>query len=161
MRIRLIIILSALIILVVSGEAGAQNNFIRNIFRDYSITVSGNYVSSATIMLNPSSSDLVEKSSSVETKGGYGYGVTLKKRIFGDDFYLGISTEYIKIFDDQLVTSLDNGDDIVNVRLSESLEMVPVEFALYFNMPRFANNFNMYLGGGFGFYFGNRTQKML
>jgi hypothetical protein len=139
----------------------SQNSFFKNILHDFCITPSFNYVSSASILLNPYNSDLIEKNSTAELSGGYGYGVTVKKRIFGDDIYLGVSTEYIKIKDDQLTTTLDNDEAYEKVWVTETLEMIPIELSLYFNIPQFVDNFNVYLGGGAGIYFGNRTRKMV
>jgi len=144
-----------------SHQSFSQNNFLNKFFKDFIFTTSLNYISSATIQLNPNNSDLVERNSTTDVKGGYGYGFTLKKRIIGDDIYLGISTEYIKITDDQETDVVENAIDVQTVHVSESLEVIPVEMSLYFNIPRFADNLNVYLGGGFGFYFGSRTRKMV
>lgn len=118
-----------------------------------------NYVSSATILLNPNSPDLIERNTTIQLKGGYGYGATLKKRLF-EDIYVGISAEYLRIYDDELAAILENDNDYVRARLYETVEMIPVELSAYFNIPGFVNNLNIYLGGGAGLYFGKRTEKM-
>ena len=159
MRFRILIILQVVLFLF-SAELYSQSFKIKNIFRDYSINVSMNYVSSATILLNPNSADIFEKNTTIQLKGGYGYGATLKKKIF-EDIYIGISAEYIRISDNELSTILENNTDFVRARVTETIEAVPVELSAYFNIPRFINNLNIYLGGGFGFYFGNRTEKMV
>jgi hypothetical protein len=152
-------ILSALVF-ILCVNAYPQSNDFRSIFRGFSLNVSMNYVSSGTILLNPSSADLLERNTTREFKGGYGYGATLKKRI-SEDIYIGISTEYLKIQDDQLVAVLENDVDYIRARLTESVQMMPIEVSAYFNIPRFVNNLDVYVGGGAGFYFGNRTEKML
>jgi hypothetical protein len=148
------------IVLNLHSDIYPQDIFLKSIIHDISISASMNYISSASIMLDPGSSDLIERSSAVNLKGGYGYGVTLKKRIIGDNIYLGISTEYIKIKDDQLTIILENDYNFVRARVTETVEMIPLELSVYFNIPRFVDNLNVYLGGGAGFYFGNRTRKM-
>jgi hypothetical protein len=161
MKLSTIKILLFFVIINFHSDIYPQDIFLKNIFKDFSITTSLNYVSSATILLDPGNPDLIERNSTASLKGGYGYGVSLKKRIFGDDIFLGISTEYIKITDDQLTTILENDYDFERVRVTETLEMFPIELSVYFNIPRFVDNLNVYLGGGFGFYFGNRTRKMV
>jgi hypothetical protein len=74
--------------------------------------------------------------------------------------YLGISTEYIKISDDQIVDVVENDFDFQRVRITETIEMIPVELSVYFNIPKFTNDLNIYLGGGAGIYFGTRTRNM-
>lgn len=145
-----------------TSEIYSQDFFLKKILNDIGITASINYVSSASILLNPNSSDIIEKNSTVDfAKGGYGYGFSLKKKIFGDDFSIGISTEYIKITDDQLATTLENNIDFIRVRVSETVEMIPVEASLYFNIPKFVDNLNVFIGGGAGFYFGDRKRTMV
>lgn len=161
MVLKILKILSLIFLLFDCPRMFSQELFPVKVFKDFSIHTSLNYVSSATIMLNPYNSDIFEKNSSEEINGGYGYGVTIKKRIFGDDIFLGVSTEYIKIRDDQQSMLLENYEDYERVRVIETLEMVPVEFSLYFNIPKVVENLNVYLGGGAGFYFGSRTRKML
>jgi hypothetical protein len=144
-----------------STQLFPQDVFFRKYFKDICITASLNYIASASILLNPNNSDLIERNSTTDLSGGYGYGFTLKKRIFSDDIFIGLSTEYIKITDDQLTDVVENATDFQTVHVTETLEMIPVELSMYFNIPRFADNLNVYLGGGFGFYFGNRTRKMV
>jgi len=148
------------LVLLIAAEGHSQNIILKNLFSGFSLNVSMNYVSSATILLNTNSSDIFERNSTVQLKGGYGYGAALKKKLF-DDIYIGISTEYLKITDNELSTVLENETDFVRARVTETVEIVPVELSAYFNIPRFVDNLNIYLGGGFGFYFGKRTERML
>lgn len=153
-----------LLVLIFTGffqQSYSQNVFLKNILKGFVFTSSLNYISSATIQLNPNNSDIFERNSTTEVKGGYGYGFSLKKRILGDDIFLGISTEYIKITDDQETDVVENAIDFQTVRITETLEMIPVEISLYFNIPKFTDDLNIYLGGGAGFYFGSRTRKMV
>lgn len=125
-----------------------------------SIYLSGNYVSSATIQLNPYSSDIIERNTTDELSGGYGYGLEIKKRIFGDNLFFSLSTEYLGITDNSLVEVLQNDTSFVRARVTESLKFIPIEFAIYFNLPQALEDLNIFLGGGAGIYFGDRTRKM-
>jgi hypothetical protein len=155
-------ILFILVILNFHSDIFPQVFSPKNIFKDFYFSASLTYVSSASIQLNPKSPDLVEKNMISElTNGGYGYGFSVKRRIFNDDIFIGVSTEYIKITDDQLSTLLENDFDYEKVRVTETVEMIPVELSVYFNIPRIIDNLNVYLGGGGGFYFGDRTRKMV
>lgn len=159
MRKTFYILISALIFLI-AAEGYSQNAAFKNLFRGFSLNVSMNYVSSATILLNTNSSDIFERNATVQLKGGYGYGATLKKKLF-EDIYIGISTEYLKITDNELSTVLESENDFVRARVTETVEVMPVELSAYFNIPRFVDNLDIYLGGGFGFYIGKRTERLL
>ena len=129
---------------------------------DFEIAISGIYVTSATIQLNPFLNDPLEKYFSVDTKGGYGFGVSVKKKFFWDNFYLGLSTEYVKITDDGLSQYIYSNDTTyLNVKVTESIWMFPVELSAIFEIPAITENFKIYLGGGVGLYFGDRKRKII
>ncbi|MBS1550979.1 MAG: outer membrane beta-barrel protein [Bacteroidetes bacterium] len=119
------------------------------------------YVSSASIQLNPFSADLSKKTLTEELSGGYGYGLTIRKKMFRDDITFGISAEYMKINDRELVQLLNNDSSAVRVRVSEELTVIPLEFTGYFNLPDFSENLRIFLGGGVGVYFGDRKRSVL
>jgi len=115
--------------------------------KGFSITPQITYVSSATIQLDPFSTDLIEKSLTEELSGGYGYGLTIRKKLFREDITFGISAEYISIKDNELVQSFSNDSFTVRVRVTEELTVIPVEFNGYFNLPEFSENLKIYSGG--------------
>lgn len=143
------------------NEAFCQKFFLSNLYKNVSVYLTGNYISSATIQLNPYSSDIIERNTTDEVKGGYGYGVSIKKKLWGDNFFISLSTEYLKISDNTLSTTLENDTSFVRVHVSETLSFIPIELAFYFNIPQSLENFNIFLGGGAGIYFGNRTRSMV
>ncbi len=119
------------------------------------------YVSSASIQLNPFSADLSKRTQTEELSGGYGYGLTIRKKMFRDDITFGISAEYMKIKDRELVQLLNNDSSTVRVRVSEELTVIPLEFTGYFDLPDFSENLRIFLGGGVGVYFGDRKRSIL
>lgn len=119
-----------------------------------------NYVSSATIQLHPFSNDIFEKSLTEELDGGYGYGISIKKKLFREDLSFGFSLEYLKIIDDELVQTFESSAGRVRARVTEELWLLPVEFTGYFNIPNFSEDIKVYLGGGIGVYFGDRKRTI-
>jgi len=152
-----------LCICFLSGKSIYSQNIpvqVRNSELQFAVT--GNYVTSATIQLNPFLNDPLEQYFSQDLKGGYGFGFSVKKKFFWDNFYVGLSTEYIKITDDGLSQYIYNNDtNYLNVRVTESVWMVPVELSAIFDLPPITENLKIFLGGGFGLYFGDRKRKMI
>lgn len=129
-------------------------------FSNIIISGSLNYVSSATIQLAPYSSDLIERNSSLDVSGGYGYGFSIRTKILRNDLFLGISAEFIKIQDNDAVLTLEGDTSFARIKLSETITAYPVELTAYFNVPSFQQNLNIYLGGGIGMYMGDRIRKI-
>lgn len=130
------------------------------LFGDLIVSGSLNYVSSATIQLAPYSSDLVERNSSLELSGGYGYSFSIRTKILRNDLFLGITAEYIKIQDNNAILVLEGDTNTARIKLSETVTAYPVELTAYFNVPSFQENMNIYLGGGLGLYSGDRVRRI-
>jgi hypothetical protein len=127
---------------------------------DLSVRFSGNFISSASIQLNPYSQNIVEKNSFAYLGSGFGYGVSISKKFLRNDLSLVLSTEYVKINDNNVTATLINGSNAVKVNVTESLWMVPVELSVNFNLPKMAQNLNIFIGGGLGVYFGDRKRTI-
>jgi hypothetical protein len=80
--------------------------------------------------------------------------------MFGNDIILGISTEYIRIEDDNQRERVFNGNSSVNLPVKETIWAVPLEVSVFYKVPKFTESFNLYLGGGMGVYFGNRERQI-
>jgi hypothetical protein len=132
-----------------------------NISKDFSIIAGFNYISSATIQNSPFSSNQIERDFTTELFGGYGYGISIKKKLFRDDLAFGISTEYLKLEDNTLVQTLGSDTTRIRAAVTEKIWLYPVELTGYFNLPSFVDNLNIYLGGGVGVYFGDRKRSLL
>lgn len=126
----------------------------------FSVMPSINYVTSSSIQLNSNSNNVIEQNLTENLTGGIGYGLSIRKR-FGDDLILGVSTEYIRIEDNDLSYRVFNGASSVNLKVKETIWAVPVEISAYYKLPRFAEEFGLYLGGGIGVYFGDRERQIL
>lgn len=138
-----------------------QSNRPFSFFNDFIVTGSLNYVSSATIQLDPYSPDIVERNSTLELSGGYGYGFTIRTKLFRNDLYLGLSGEYVRIQDNNAVLILEGDSTTARLKLTETITSFPAELTVYFNVPSFQENLNIYLGGGIGLYSGDRKRKIL
>lgn len=149
-----------ILLLVFSLNAFSQDLKSISFNKDLSIIPTVNYVSSATIQLNPFSADFFERNSSEELGGGYGYSIGIRKKLFREDLSFGLTLEYLTIEDNELVQTLETGPNKVRLRVTEKIWVTPIEFTGYFNLPSFDENLNIYLGGGVGVYFGDRKRTI-
>ncbi len=143
------------------SDSNAQRIEGLSLGRGYSIIPTVNYVSSAVIQLNAFSESAFERSQTEELSGGYGYGLTFRKKIFNDDLAFGLNVNYLYIYDNEIIQTFQEGESRVRARVTEELWIVPVEFTGYFNIPNFSDNIEIFLGGGLGAYFGDRKRTIL
>ncbi len=147
--------------LMISVSSRAQSLSGNKVGTGITITPYVSYVSSATIQMDPFSSSSFDRLITSELSGGYGYGISITKKLFSDDIAFGISVEYSKILDDEITEIYENGTARIRARVKEELTVVPVEFSAYFDLPDFTNDLNIYLGGGIGAYFGDRKRTII
>ena len=126
------------------------------------LQVFGMYVSSAELQNNLRSNVSFIRDASIELKGGYGYGaeVTYNPDFSGLDIMFYLSSEYLKVKDDGLVLRFENDSAVSNVRFTEEFNMIPLEAGLKWNLPVSTERFKVFIGGGGGIYFGNRTRSV-
>lgn len=155
----LIILFAAMFMFV--HETKSQN--VSGIGQGTGITITPyvSYVSSATIQIDPFSSSSFERLQTSELSGGYGYGISLTKRLFDESIAIGISVEYVNIKDEELTEIYDNGDSRIRARIKEEITVIPVELSGYFDLPKFTTDLNIYIGGGVGAYFGDRKRTII
>jgi len=128
----------------------------------FTIQVYGTYVSSAELQNNIKSNVSYERDASIELNGGYGYGgeVTYNPRFSGFDVLFYMSSEYLKVKDDELVMRFENDSAVNSVRFTEEYKLLPFEAGLKWNLPVSTERFKVYIGGGAGVYFGNRNRQI-
>lgn len=155
-----LILLLILLHLILSTNSYSQKNSDISLGKGFSIMPTLNFVSSASILLNPFSTNFIERNTSEELSGGYGYGITVRKKFFRQDLSFGITAEFLKITDDELTQTFETDSTRVKARVNEELLILPVEFTGYFNIPDFTPDLKIYLGGGIGVYFGDRKRTI-
>lgn len=158
-----LIILSLFPALIIC-DATAQTISFNKMFHGWSATANLNYVSSATVQLNPYSADIAERNSTVEVNGGYGYGFSVRKNFSGKSpgsLYFVLSTEYVKFRDDQLFQYLQNDTAFLKVRATETISLIPVEGSVMYQITNISEGLRLYFGGGIGVYFGDRVRKII
>lgn len=155
------------LILLFSGCLSAQSQDDELKFNDpskrFAVAVYGMYVSSSELQNNPRSTDPFEKNAMIELDGGFGYGAEVQYNpgLFNTDIILYVSSEYLKIDQRDLVLDFIDGANRYTVGMREEFYMVPVEAGIKWPLPVGTDNFGIYIGGGAGMYFGDRTRTVI
>ncbi|MCC6866190.1 MAG: hypothetical protein IT280_08530 [Ignavibacteria bacterium] len=120
------------------------------------------YVSSAELQNNIKSNSSFIRDAAVELKGGYGYGgeITYNPEFKDIDITFYLSSEYLKVKDNELVMRFENDSAFNSVRFTEEYNMIPIETGVKWNLPVSTERFKVFIGGGAGIYFGNRTRQI-
>lgn len=147
----------------INSQAQIKNDLkTGNSSKNFSFTLFGMYVSSSELQNEPHSSDPIEQNALVGMSGGYGYGAELqyKPNFRSVDLIFFLSAEYVKINETALAFGLGPDTSEISVSMVENFYVVPVEFGVKWDLPVSTDAFKIYIGGGGGFYFGNRTRTL-
>jgi opacity protein-like surface antigen len=144
------------------SQTRQPDKIIYNSSAKLNLQVYAMYVSSAELQNNLGSSVSFLRDASIELKGGYGYGAELNYNpgINNFDVVFYLSSEYLKVKDDGLLLRFENDSATSSVRFTEEYNMLPLEAGLKWNLPVSTERFKIYIGGGGGVYFGNRTRTV-
>ena len=120
------------------------------------------YVSSAELQNDLGSSISFLRDAMIELKGGYGFGgeLTFNPRFNEVDLVFYLSSEYLKVKDDELIMRFENDTAVSNVKFIEEYDILPLEAGLKWHLPVSTERFRVFIGGGAGLYFGNRTRTI-
>ncbi|MGH2575494.1 MAG: hypothetical protein ACRDFC_07325, partial [Ignavibacteria bacterium] len=130
--------------------------------KKFSLSFYGTYISSSELQNNPKSTNPIERDATLELDGGFGFGgeINYDPGIYnlGIKFYL--SSEYLKVDQTDLEFVFDDGENQDKIRMREKFTFIPIEFGVKWNLPVSTENFKIYIGGGAGGYFGDRTREI-
>ncbi len=160
-----ILILIGLLLISGSGlnvfsQQPKKNTIFFDPAKRFSFSLYGEYVSSGQLQSNIRSSDPFQRSSSIDLKGGFGYGgeINYIPSFLNHELTFYLSTEYFKIDETDLALRFEQDTVSEAVSLEEKLSLIPIELGVKWNLPVGTENFKIYIGGGGGLYFGDRER---
>jgi hypothetical protein len=119
----------------------------------FSIILKGNLTTSSLIYVTPDAVDPVAQGNTFDLTGTFGYGAEIRYRIPETSLALGFSADFIRT----------RGSGLLNgtmIPTQDGYTAIPVEVTGYFIIPLSTESFGVYMGGGAGVYFGNRTYSL-
>lgn len=130
--------------------------------KKFSILLYGTYVSSAELQNDIDAPLPFFRDASTELKGGYGYGgeISYSPEINSFDITFYLSSEYLKVRDDDLTIQFAEDTNTAKIRFTEEYYLIPVEGGLKWHLPVSTERFKIYIGGGAGVYFGDRKRTI-
>ena len=119
----------------------------------FAVVLKGNLTTSSLIYVTPDAPDPVEQGNTFNLSGAFGYGAEVRYRIPESNIALGLGADYLS----SSGTGTLNGTAIPT---TDGYTAFTVELTGYFILPLSGERFGVYMGGGGGAYFGNRTYSL-
>lgn len=135
----------------------ALNTPTRSAAEIFSLAVKGSYTTNTRFLYNVDRLDefIDDKYFSVN----FGIGVDIRWRAYGDGILVGVNVEKIKTLE-QTARIIQSGNLEYRIPVQEGFVTYPVELSGYFVIPFSSEDIRMYLGGGVGWYVGERLYSV-
>jgi hypothetical protein len=124
--------------------------------RPFTVMVKGNLSTQSEIFLNPASPDPVARAQSTLVQDFLGFSVEVLYHFPGTNVALGVSADRISARTSQPITVSFREQ----VPAEDGYTAIPVDLTGYFIIPASGEMFKVFMGGGFGVYFGTRKYSI-
>lgn len=126
----------------------------------YSIALRGTYTSTSKLYPTPEASQEDLQSLSIEYNDLFGFGVEVRRQLGDESIEVGVGVEFLKTTKAGLGTG-PAGTPSVQLPIVDGYRFVPVEFTGYFIVPFSTETVKLFMGGGAGFYYGDRIYQVV
>ena len=131
--------------------------FVSHARENISVAAIGSYTTSTRFLYNVDRNDIF-----IDDKYfsyNFGFGLDVRMLAYSDDVLIGFNIEKIKTLDQTARVVYTNGQEY-NIPVSEGFIVYPFEISGYFLIPFSSEDVRVYLGGGVGWYFGERIYSI-
>jgi outer membrane protein W len=126
-------------------------------YKNFSVSLNGNYTTTAKIYLNPNSTEVDLKNRYTEVSDIFSPSVDIRYSI-AEDILIGFSTEYLYKISPLFITVIGPGG-IESISINDGFRLIPFEVSAYYLMPFSNDKFKFLIGGGLAYYYGSHIRK--
>ena len=126
----------------------------------YSIALKGTYTSSSKLYPSPEAAQEDLRTQNIEFNNLFGLGLEVRRQLGSESVELGIGVEFLRASKDGLASG-PGGSPRVQLPIEDGYRFVPLELTGYFVVPFSTQKVKFFMGGGAGFYYGDRTYRVI
>ena len=144
-------IFSTCIILITAESFAQYNNKL------FSISINGNYTTSAKIYLNPNSTDIDLKNRSNLVEDIFSPSIDIRFSIT-EEIFLGLCSEYLHKLASQNITVIGSSGT-ESISINDGFKVIPIELSIHYLLPFSSEKIKFLINGGFAYYYGSHVRK--
>jgi hypothetical protein len=126
----------------------------------YSIALKGIFTTSSKLYPTPESAQEDLRTQNVEFNDLFGFGFEVRRQLGSESVELGIGVEYLRTSKAGSATA-PGGSPAVQLPIEDGYRFVPIELTGYFVVPFSTDKVKFFMGGGAGFYYGDRMYRVI
>lgn len=144
----------ALLFLLSNVLFGAERN------SKYSVALKGTYTSTSKLFPTPDAAQEALRNRTVEFNDLLGFGLEIRRQLGDESIEVGVGVEYLRTSKTGLASS-PGGSPAVRLPIEDGYRFIPLEFTGYYIVPFSSETVRFYMGGGAGFYYGERIYRVM
>ncbi|MFQ5797583.1 MAG: hypothetical protein ACE5H0_02695 [Bacteroidota bacterium] len=123
--------------------------------RPFSVELRSSYTTTSKVFFNPDAASAFERNQFFPVDDIFGLGLDFRRDV-AYNLKVGISIEYISASSPFTQSVRDRKGQDFELVLDDGYRLIPVELSSYFVIPFSGERVKVYMGGGVGFYVGER-----
>ncbi|MCF8259923.1 MAG: hypothetical protein K9J12_04060 [Melioribacteraceae bacterium] len=127
--------------------------------KNYSISASYSYTTTAKLFLYPNSSDQILRNQFSPLEDMFSYVFEFRYKLL-DPLFVGVRSGYMKKTSEFESVYLGSPIGVIPVKTTDGFVLIPVEISAYYVLPFSTDNFKFFMSGGLGFYFGEHVREI-
>jgi hypothetical protein len=126
----------------------------------YSVALKGTYTSSSRLYPTPDAAQEDLQSLYIEYNDLVGFGLEVRRQLGSESIEVGVGVEFLSTRKSGLGTG-PAGTPAVQLPIEDGYRFLPIELTGYFVLPFSTETLKFYMGGGAGFYYGDRVYRVV
>lgn len=123
--------------------------------RPVTVELRGSYTTTSKVFFNPNSPNEFERNRFFAVDDIFSFGIDVRRDI-AYNLKAGASIEYISASSPVTQVVRDVNGQLIQLQLDDGYQLIPLELTSYFVIPFSGERVKVYMGGGLGFYIGER-----
>jgi hypothetical protein len=125
-----------------------------------SFILRGTYTSSSKLFPTPEAVDEAARNRSLEFDDAFGFGFEVRRQLGNENVEIGLGAEFLSTSKSGLAT-IPGGPSRIQLPVTDGFRFIPVELSGYFVIPFSSESVKFFMGGGVGFYYGDRIYHVV
>jgi hypothetical protein len=126
----------------------------------YSVALKGTYTSSSKLYPTPDAAQQDLQSLYIEYNDLVGFGLEVRRQLGSESIEVGVGVEFLTTRKSGFGTG-PAGTPAVQLPIEDGYRFLPIELTGYFVLPFSTETLKFYMGGGAGFYYGDRVYRVV
>jgi hypothetical protein len=125
----------------------------------YSIALKGTYTSTSKLFPTPDAALESLRNRTIEFNDLLGMGLEIRRRLSNESIEVGLGVEFLRTSKPGVASG--PGTPTIRLPIEDGYRFIPLELTGYFIIPFSSEKVKLFMGGGTGFYYGDRIYRVV